>query len=88
MDVSLLTTKVDGKGLLNTISIDQATPIQNAVRQEDAYNGDNIDPSLNGAPSITPSREDLQQKLPTDTEYVADRIKAHEHTPIITKYRV
>lgn len=59
MYVSALTITIDKNGISITISIHRVAPVQDSTRQDDARNGDQINPSLNEVSLVTPSREHL-----------------------------
>lgn len=88
MNVSSYTISIDEKGTLNITSFDRKIAMQIRIQQVDALNGDDINPSVNNDPSTTAPRNDLQQRIRANTEYVVDRVVTLIQTPIGTQCRV
>lgn len=77
VEVSRHIKSIDENGVSDTISIDRAAPIQNVIKQNDARNGDQNNPSLNDVHSIYQLRGHLERKLPIDSEYLVYWLVAH-----------
>lgn len=63
MDILWHTITIDENQTPSTISIDQATLVPNQIQLKDAKNVNQINLSLNDAPSTTPSLDHFRQKL-------------------------